>query len=248
MYSVLLIGQSNAGGRGFPHEVPALENDRLYVQRNGKWRPMYTPVNPDRRTSGVCLAESFAWHFARHYNDDVGIIPCADGGSHLDQWQPGEPLYDHAIFQAKLAQRTGRIVGVLWHQGESDSKTGRWPYYEEKCTRVFESMRRDLGLGDDVPFLMGGLGEWLAEWTGPEIGTFYPEVNRAMQSMADKHSWIGFVPSTGLGCNPDHMHFSAAALRAFGYRYFEKFTAMSPLLPSGNAAAFDDKAGELEHL
>ena len=33
----------------------------------------------------------------------------------------------------------------------------------------------------------------------------------------------GYVPSDGLKGNPDHMHFSAAALREFGLRYYEQF-------------------------
>lgn len=248
MYSFLLIGQSNAGGRGFPEEVPALDNERLYVQRNGKWRPMYTPVNPDRRTSGICLAESFAYLCARHYNIDVGIIPCADGGSNLDQWQPGEALYDHAVFQAKLAQRTSEIAGVLWHQGESDSREGRWALYEEKCLRVFEAMRKELGLGDNVPFLMGGLGDFLADWSGEQIPQLYPRVNAAIERMAEKNSYIGFVPATGLTGNPDNMHFNARSLREFGERYYEKFTAMSPLVPAADGATFDASCEAIEHL
>ena len=34
---------------------------------------------------------------------------------------------------------------------------------------------------------------------------------------------IGFVSAEGLGANPDNLHFSAAALKEFGLRYFEKF-------------------------
>ena len=248
MYSFLLIGQSNAGGRGFPNEVPVLDNDRLYVQRNGKWRPMYTPVNPDRRTSGICLAESFAWLCARHYNADIGIIPCADGGSTLDQWMPGEALFDHAVFQAKLAQRTSQIVGVLWHQGESDSKADLYPLYEEKCTQIFETIRKELDLGADVPFLMGELGSYLADWDGPEIGTYYSEVNKAIAAMAERNDYIGLVSAEGLAGNPDNMHFSAAALREFGERYFRKFVSMSSLVPANVQAKYQDAAGELEHL
>jgi hypothetical protein len=33
----------------------------------------------------------------------------------------------------------------------------------------------------------------------------------------------GFVSAKGLGANPDNLHFSAAALREFGVRYYNEF-------------------------
>ena len=70
IHSFLLIGQSNAGGRGFANEVPPIPKENLYVLRNGRWRPMYVPVNPDRVTSGICLAESFAQRYAKEKGVD----------------------------------------------------------------------------------------------------------------------------------------------------------------------------------
>lgn len=248
MYSFLLIGQSNAAGRGFPNEVPELDNERLYMQRNGKWRPMYTPVNPDRRSSGVSLAESFAWHCSRYYNADIGIIPCADGGSRLDQWMPGEELFDHAVFHGKLAQRSSQIVGVLWHQGESDSKADLYLQYEEKCTHIFETLRKELSLEENVPFLIGELGSYLADWDGPEIGTYFPAVNKALAAMAEKNDYIGLVSAEGLTSNPDNMHFNAVSLRVLGERYFQKFISMSPLVSEEMQAKYQDTSSAIEHL
>ena len=134
IHSILIIGQSNMGGRGFADEVPPINNDKLYVLRNGRWRAMYVPVNPDRKTSGINLAESFADLYANEHNVDVGIIACADGGSSLDQWQVGGLLFDHACYMAELASRTSTIAAVLWHQGESDCSDELYPFYEEKLT------------------------------------------------------------------------------------------------------------------
>lgn len=50
------------------------------------------------------------------------MIPCADGGTKIKQWQPGELLYDHAVAMAKLAMRTSKLCGIIWHQGESDCR------------------------------------------------------------------------------------------------------------------------------
>ena len=119
MHSILLVGQSNMAGRGFAKEVLPIKNKRLFVLRNGLWRPMYVPVNPDRVTAGINLSESFADLYAKDHDVDVGIIPCADGGTSLDQWRVGGILFDHACYMAELASRTSNIVAVLWHQGRT---------------------------------------------------------------------------------------------------------------------------------
>ena len=125
IHSFLMIGQSNMAGRGKINEVEPIKNDKIKVLKNGRWQNMFSPVNPDRVTSGISLAESFADEYAKEHNVEVGLIPCADGGTSLSQWREGGLLFDHAVFQAKLALRTSEIVGVLWHQGEVDCHIGR---------------------------------------------------------------------------------------------------------------------------
>ena len=143
MHSILIIGQSNMAGRGFANEVSPIENDKLFVMRNGRWWKMYTPVNPDRVTAGVNLCESFADLYQKGHGVDVGIIPCADGGTNIDQWQVGGLLFDHACYMAELAQRTSTIAAVLWHQGESDCAPDRYPLYEEKLTVILDAFRKN---------------------------------------------------------------------------------------------------------
>lgn len=224
-HSILIIGQSNMGGRGFPNEVEPIRNDQLFVLRNGRWRAMYVPVNPDRVTSGINLAESFADRYAREHNVNVGIIPCADGGTCLDQWQEGSLLFDHACYMAELASRTSTIAAVLWHQGESDCAEDRYPFYGQKLTAILEAFRRKLGL-EDVPFLLGGLGEYLEFCPRGDKFKNYVHVNRALQQVAQTLPMTGFVPADGLAPNADNLHFSARALREFGLRYYSVFTQL----------------------
>ena len=223
IHSILIIGQSNMGGRGFKDEVEPIKNDKILVARNGRWRPMYVPVNPDRVTSGINLVESFADRYANEKDVQVGIIPCADGGSSLRQWAVGGLLFEHACYLAKLAQRTSTIAAVLWHQGESDCGEASYPLYEEKFTKILDAFRDRLDL-HDVPFLVGGLGDFLKEFPGnPVFGKNYVHINEALKRVAAKRERVGFVSAEGLGSNPDYMHFSATALREFGIRYYEEF-------------------------
>ena len=245
MYSFLLVGQSNMAGRGIPSEVEPIPKDGIYVLRNGRWWPMYVPVNPDRVTAGINLAESFVYQFLQdHPGDTVGIIPCADGGTSLSQWEPGEVLYDHAVMMTSLAQRTSTLAGILWHQGESDCGESRWPLYEEKASRILQQLRADVG-APEVPVILGGLGDFLPLWERGDMRN-YVHVNAALQAMAEKLPRFGFASAEGLGANPDNLHFSAQALRAFGLRYYEEFKRLAPELSGGKDA--DLTVTEIEKL
>lgn len=234
MHSFLLIGQSNMAGRGYLTEGPEIDSDRIYTLRNGRWQKMFRPINPDRSFSGVNLAESFAEAYSKKHNVDVGLICCADGGTKLDQWMPGELLFDNAVNNARLASRTSEIVGVLWHQGESDCKDGLYITYQARFETMMLALRNELKL-NDVPFILGGLGDYLE---------FYPlknyvHVNRALENIAADNEMVGFVPAKGLTGNPDNLHFNAQSLYDFGIRYFEEFEKLNKKI--GDAANDNSK-------
>lgn len=241
IHSFLMIGQSNMAGRGQVGEVEPICNPQLKVLRNGRWQPMYVPVNADRPFSGVTLAESFADCYQKAHGVTVGLIPCADGGTTLDQWREGGLLYDHAILQAKLAARTSNIAGILWHQGESDCKKEQYPLYAEKFRRLREAFRRDLDLYD-VPFLIGGLGDFLEmQEKYPEMRNYF-HINETLKQLAKEDAMTGFVSAEGLAGKPDNLHFSAAAQREFGIRYYREFEKLEkkekvfPEKPEADAA------------
>ena len=219
-HSFLLIGQSNMAGRGAINEVEPIRSGELKVLRNGRWLNMYVPVNNDRAFSGICLAESFALKYQETHGVTVGLIPCADGGTSLDQWRVGGLLYDHAVMQARLAQRTSTIAGVLWHQGEADCAEELYPLYQEKFTHIMNSMRKDLDLYD-VPFILGGLGDFLK--LRSEVLANYPRVNEALLKISQDNPMTGFVSAEGLTSNADNLHFNAKSLREFGLRYYDVF-------------------------
>ena len=154
IHSFLLIGQSNMAGRGFLDEVVPVNEAHIKVLRNGRWCNLHRPVHHDRHFSGVCLAESFAEKYAETYGVDVGLIPCADGGTTLNQWMPGTILFDHAVYMTRLAQRTSTVAGVLWHQGEGDCFPSLRATYRARFETMMAEMRRLLGLYD-VPFIVG---------------------------------------------------------------------------------------------
>ena len=226
IHSILMIGQSNMGGRGKPEDVEPIKNSNLKVMRNGRWQGMYVPVNPDRWFSGVNLAESFADEYSKAHPDvEVGLIPCADGGTMMDQWMPGTLLYDHAVYMARLAQRTSTIAAVIWHQGESDCLPPRFETYEPKLEAMFAALRKELNLYD-IPFIVGGLGDFLKDREESPFLVNYPIINQQLEHYASTHEMTGFVSAAGLTDNQDKLHFDAVSLREFGRRYYKEFAKL----------------------
>ena len=223
IHAFLMIGQSNMAGRGTVGDVEPILNPHLKVLRNGRWQPFFVPVNPDRPFSGITLAESFADAYQKQHHVDVGLIPCADGGTQLEQWKKGSLLFDHAVFQTRLAQRTSNIAGILWHQGESDCKPDRYADYGERLHQFYKDLMDALHL-EDVPFLVGGLGDFLSFLDVEKH--YYQSVNRQLETFSHSVHPAGFVSAEGLEGKPDHLHFTAASQRIFGLRYYEVFRTL----------------------
>ena len=226
MHSFLLIGQSNMAGRGNLNEASKIDTSRIFILRNGRWQKMFRPINPDRSFSGVSLAESFAEAYSQKYDVDVGLICCADGGTALSQWMPSELLFDNAVNNAKLAARTSEIVGVLWHQGEADCSKDLYPTYQKRFEIMMNSLRAELNLCD-VPFVLGGLGDFLNDCSLDENLKNYQHINDSLKNIAAKNKNIGFASAEGLTSNPDNLHFNSESLYKFGIRYFEEFEKLN---------------------
>lgn len=110
MKSILLLGQSNMAGRGFLNEVPAIINEHIHVLRNGRWQMMGEPIHADRHLAGVGLASAFAQAWSiDHPNESIGLIPCAEGGSAISEWQPGSVLMRHALSEARLRKKQVKL-------------------------------------------------------------------------------------------------------------------------------------------
>ena len=223
----LMIGQSNMAGRGELDEVEPIENENCFMLRMGRWQKMSDPVNPDRPItgirmhSGVSLANSFADAVSKAKGTKVGLIPCADGGTRLDQWMPGEILFDHAVMQVKLAMRTSEICGIIWHQGESDCfSMENIMLYKDKFIKMISELKAQTGIGD-VPLILGELHEGIdREWN---IENRIPTLNGIFHEIAEVIPNCRVASSKGLSLKPDGIHFDSKSCREFGIRYFNEY-------------------------
>nr|WP_207717264.1 sialate O-acetylesterase [Clostridium acetobutylicum] len=218
-----MLGQSNMAGRGFINEVPMIYNERIQMLRNGRWQMMTEPINYDRPVSGISLAGSFADAWSQKNQEDIiGLIPCAEGGSSIDEWALDGVLFRHALTEAKFAMESSELTGILWHQGESDSLNGNYKVYYKKLLLIIEALRKELNV-PDIPIIIGGLGDFLGKERFGKGCTEYNFINKELQKFAFEQDNCYFVTASGLTCNPDGIHIDAISQRKFGLRYFEAF-------------------------
>lgn len=226
--SVLMIGQSNMAGRGDFGEVKPIRNPLCHMLRNGRWQPMCEPVNPDRAIfegrfrSGISPAASFADCYAKHFDAPVGLIPCADGGTGIEEWMPGELLFDHAVCMTKLAQRTSTLKAIIWHQGESDCLADETvDAYARRFLTLMTALRKEVG---NVPVVIGELH--------PQVGGGYPTCGRQLRLNTILHELAATLPDCaiasveGLALKPDGLHFDSVSCRELGRRYFQQYLTL----------------------
>ena len=191
--------------------------------RNGRWQMMAEPINCDRSVSGISLAASFADAWCREYKEGkIGLIPCAEGGSEIDEWDVGKTLYNHAVSEARFAMKNSQLTGILWHQGESDGMGGKHEKYYEKLHRIMQGFRKELD-APNLPIIIGGLGDFLGRSGFGKNCTEYTLINQKLKQFAFEQDNCYFVDAAGLACNPDGIHINAVSQRKFGLRYFEAF-------------------------
>lgn len=228
--SFLMLGQSNMAGRGFIHEVTPIYNEKIQMLRNGRWQMMTEPINYDRPVSGISLAGSFADAWCRQNPENtIGLIPCAEGGSTLDEWAVDQALFRHAITEAKFAMQNSELTGILWHQGESDSMNSNYKVYYKKLLLIIEALRKELN-APDIPIIIGGLGDFLGKVGFGKYCTEYNFINQELEKFAFEQDNCYFVTASGLTSNPDGIHIDAISQRKFGLRYFEAFSNKQHLL------------------
>jgi hypothetical protein len=220
----LLAGQSNMQGCGNFGIHPRLNNDRLFNFRDDEWQKAEEPLHnytckiwPD---GGSGLAMSFGIHLLRKHPDwRIGFAPCAMSGSSLEQWLPGTDLFENTVSKTRqaLAACNSELTGILWHQGEADSKSMETATAYAVCfKKVIEAFRKEFN-NEKLPVIAGELGYFLAQ--NPQFPS-YRIVNKALKETA-----TAFVSADGLTDNDrnDNTHFDTKSLRKLGIRYAESY-------------------------
>lgn len=211
----VLAGQSNMAGQGhgedLPDDLKAPQNNVLVFDQND-WKPL----QPGKNFGPEVV---FGQAMAKHFGGTIGIVKVAVGGTNLaKQWSPDTKgsLYHRLINVVKKAKesRPITIVGMLWMQGEADTKDEAMAKaYEANLRNLIESVRRDVG-NPSLPFVWGRVNP-------PAGGKFVSvDVVRAAQENVQVPGGA-MVDCDGLAKGSDNLHYNAAGQQELGKRFAE---------------------------
>lgn len=183
------------------------------------WRPATHPLHLNQRSGGFGLGLPFADRILQNSPaTSVGLIPCAWGGAGIDTLGPGTPLYQNAIRRARIAEKSGTLAGILWHQGETDAQSESLATaHSTKLAHLFSQLREDLA-APQIPLLIGDLAPFGDEHRKPEVVALRNLVRQGLRKVATSSQHATFVESSNLS-GVDHVHFGRSGLIEFGHRY-----------------------------
>jgi hypothetical protein len=220
----LLVGQSNMAGRGAVLPEDKLPNPRIFVlNKEDQWVNQGEPIHFDKSFAGVGLGFTFAKQvIADESGANVGLIPCAVGGTPIRRWMPNQDLFEEAVRRAKIAMKAGELKGILWHQGESEcGNATRAKAYAEDLERVAKAFRDALD-APDLPFIAGELGEFMYE--ADEVHAANARIiNQQINTLPQRLEKTAIVSSKGLTHRGDVLHFNAESQKIFGTRYYQTY-------------------------
>lgn len=229
LHLYLLVGQSNMAGRGTVEEADRTPHPRIWMlNKEEQWVPAIAPMHFDKPVAGVGPGLEFARVMAEADTSIIiGLIPAAAGGSPIDSWQPGgyhdqtkSHPYDDAIRRAKAALPAGTLKGILWHQGESDSKPELVGSYTQKLKTLIGRFRKELS-SRNVPFVVGTLGDFYVA-NNPDA----KNINEQLHNLPKKVKRTACAEATGLTDKGDKTHFDTPSARELGRCYAEAMKSL----------------------
>jgi len=237
LYVFIMAGQSNMAGRGFVEPQDTLSNKRiLTIDKSMKWIYAKEPLHfYEPSLTGLDCGMSFAKKLLDSIPEGVSIaiIPCAVGGSSIEQWINNETyrevtLLDNFKEKVDFAKDYGKIKGIIWHQGESNAKSELIPKYSQRLDSLFNSFRIFVE-NDTLPIIIGELGSY----TEPiEKQMKWNSINTIIHNIALTDKNLSIVETGDLNHKGDKVHFDSESQRILGERFAIKYIELT--MPAHN--------------
>lgn len=251
---IILAGQSNSEGYGFggvenPYEpneqVWYMEGNCIYDADKEIWyvNGEFTISRAAEKVFGNELQSTYALSFAREYINSgllkegrkLLILRTAVGGTGFlnNQWKMTDVLYlrmMEMIADALALNKNNRLVGLLWHQGETDVDLGAsYEIHYYHLMKLLCSVRDEFHV-PRLPFIAGDFAHY---WKVGKEEKCAPVID-AIRDVCKDCGYGAFVETDGLLSNfeelnrntlgwKDDVHFSRKSCYILGKRYFEAF-------------------------
>ena len=180
------------------------------------------PVNPVKTQRGAEPGLPFAVEMYKYSGVPQAVIPCAHGGTSLNQWSPalkklkGNSLYGAAIERVKMLG--GKVAGLLWYQGCNDTGSDETvAAYKEKTHKLFKAFRKDCQ-NLSMPIVLVQLGSFVSEKDYNAHAAYrWLSVRHDQYILGQTMKNCACVPAIDLELD-DHIHLSNNAVVILGKR------------------------------
>lgn len=220
---LILAGQSNVRGRGELAAIPP-EVKKAFSQvwvYNDTWHRGRVAIdNPDGEKRPILVDKArialagpgISLGIEQLKKGPTGIVTCAKGSTSSAQWLPLGELFEACLSRVRSALAHGRLVGLVYYQGESNRKTNEltrsWSAHTQE---ILKSFRERLGL-PDLKIVLVGLGEH------GEIPLDQAEnwklIQHAQRTL--RFPRLAYVSAEGLPLNKDGIHLTTGAQLKLG--------------------------------
>jgi hypothetical protein len=209
------------------------------VRTRDTWYTAFPPYN--NCGEGIGPMDYFAKTMVDSVREDIriGLVPCALPGQSIKVFVKGSldtipsytqpagisrDAYGWMVKRAKIAQQSGVIKGILFHQGESDNGQAWWV---ATTKGVIADLKKDLGLGD-IPVVLGELvQEKAVSDTGNPCCAAH---NTLIRQLASELPYCAVASSKGLHMRTNdtwRAHFDLPGMRELGKRYALEFLKLA---------------------
>lgn len=222
--------------------------------------PLHHPLDPDSRAkegTHIGMGLSFAKTALAATTRNIILVPAAWSGSGFcrisgppGHWNATDTshsalgntlLYERAVARVNETLRlsNGILRGIVWHQGESDSRDECAPLYEKNLINLVERLRSDIsvdargararGAEANIPFVLGTMSKGKDERGDfsrfSDSKALVDSVHRNVRSIIPYSDVVNnddLIPANGYPCGANScIHFGAAALREMGARTYQ---------------------------
>lgn len=231
---ILVAGQSNAFRLGSLSSAPpkqgqqAVGADIYYVANPDCVKAEAIDVTVQRFAAGQHVSgygAGYAEKLAERYPGGFAVVRYAVCGSDLHtEWKPGEEDgYYRKYFEPFLAQalqaieqssgRPTRVVGVFWHQGESNSDSQQAvAAYREQMPILLKNFAEVYG---PVPFILGEIREF-------DNKPGCAQINQHMRAIAAEHDHVRVIGLQDITWDsPTNVHMNMDGGHEAGRRFVE---------------------------